>query len=555
MTSIERTAYPRFKRYYTAEELKNIYTPTTEEKLYAGQHTNNPSNYLNFLLLLKTFQRLGYFPKLRTIPPAIVNHLKQELSLPEDLTIGYENRKNHHRHRHLILEQMKVNQFNREGKNSLVKIVTEKAYFMSNPADLINVAIEELVKQSSELPSFRFLEREVARIRNQVHQLVYQQVISQLSPEYIERLNSLLLSHPVEQRTPYNQLKKLPKSATRDHLNELLVHRNWLETYGDVSHFLSGISNSLIADLAREASCLDAAELKDIAEAKRLTLLLCSIYSEQIITGDNLVEMFLKRMSKIHQLAEDELKKQRQKQQETIEKLVSVFGGVLMVLSSSEEDKEKEKEENSILNQVYSLLNSSGGLDQLVAECEAVNAYRGNNYLPLIWRFYKSHRRAFFRLINALELQSTTNDCRLMDAVKFLLDNAQRRGEWLKGEVDLSFVSAQWLSLVVDKKGKQTKIVRRHFEVCVFSYLAAEFKSGDVCVGGTSEYADWRKQLLSWDECQNLLAQYSEDLELPKDADSLVSSLKSLLTDTAAKVDSSYPQNEQLIINDDGEHV
>ena len=225
MTSIERTAYPRFKRYYTAEELTRIYTPTTEEKLLAGKHTNNPSNYLNFLLLLKTFQRLGYFPKLRTIPPAIVNHLKKELSLPFDLTIGYENRKNHHRHRYLILEHMKVNQFNQKGKSYLVKIVTEKAYFMSNPADLINVAIEELIKQRSELPSFRFLDREVARIRNQVHQLVYHQITSQLSPEYIERLNSLLARHPVEQRTPYNQLKKLPKSATRNHLNELLVHQ------------------------------------------------------------------------------------------------------------------------------------------------------------------------------------------------------------------------------------------------------------------------------------------------------------------------------------------
>ncbi len=552
MASIERTAYPRFKRYYTAEELTRIYTPTTEEKLLAGKHTNNPSNYLNFLLLLKTFQRLGYFPKLRTIPPAIVNHLKKELSLPEDLTIGYKNRKNRHRYRYLILEQMNVNQFNQKGKSYLVKIVTEKAYLMSNPADLINVAIEELVKQRSELPSFRFLDREVARIRNQVHQLVYHQITSQLSPEYIERLNSLLVRHPVEQRTPYNQLKKLPKSATRNHLNELLVHQKWLETYGDVSHFLTGISNSLIEDFAREASCLDAAELKDITEAKRLTLLLCLIYSEQVKTWDNLVEMFLKRMSKIHQLAEDELKIQRQKQQETVEKLLSAFGGVLMVLSPEEES---EKSEQSILNQVYSRLSPYGGIDQLVSECEAVNAYKGNNYLPLIWRFYKSHRSTFFRLINTLDLQSTTTDCRLMNAVKFLLANAHRRGEWLKGEIDLSFVSAQWLSWVVDRKGKQTKIVRRHFEVCVFSYLAAELKSGDICVQGSSEYADWRTQLLSWDECEKILPKYCEDLELPKDADSLVSYLKSWLTDTAAKVDSTYPQNEQLIINDGGEPV
>ena len=85
MTSIERTAYPRFKRYYTPHELKTIYTPTTEEKLFASEHTNNQSNYLNLLLLLKTFQRLGYFPKIELIPSSIINHLKKVLSLPEEL--------------------------------------------------------------------------------------------------------------------------------------------------------------------------------------------------------------------------------------------------------------------------------------------------------------------------------------------------------------------------------------------------------------------------------------------------------------------------------------
>jgi hypothetical protein len=32
VASIERTAYPRFKRYYTANELEEIYTPTKTEK-------------------------------------------------------------------------------------------------------------------------------------------------------------------------------------------------------------------------------------------------------------------------------------------------------------------------------------------------------------------------------------------------------------------------------------------------------------------------------------------------------------------------------------------
>ena len=142
-----------------------------------------------------------------------------------------------------------------------------------------------------------------------VHSGIYEQVNSQLSPEYIETLNNLLLIHPVEQRSPYNQLKKVAKKATRNHLNELLIHQKWLSTFGDVEQFLVGINNSLINYFARGANCLDASELKDVNQNKRLTLLLCLIYRQQVKTWDDLGEMFLKRIKTIHNLAELELKK------------------------------------------------------------------------------------------------------------------------------------------------------------------------------------------------------------------------------------------------------
>lgn len=218
MTSIERTAYPRFKRYYNNNELKSIYTPTTEERLFATKHTLNDNNYFNLLVVLKSFQRLGYFPKIEQIPFSIINQIKKILSLSEELSIGYVNPRTYHRHQHLIREKIKVKKFDKKAQEYLEIKIKEKAYLMGNPADLINVGIEELVKERYELPSFSFLDREIARIRTLVHSLIYEQVKNQLYPEYIETLNSLLLIHPVEQRSPYNQLKKVTKKATRNHL-------------------------------------------------------------------------------------------------------------------------------------------------------------------------------------------------------------------------------------------------------------------------------------------------------------------------------------------------
>ncbi len=424
---------------------------------------------------------------------------------------------------------------------------------MGNPADLINVGIEELVKERYELPSFPFLDREIGRIRTLVHSGIYERVNSQLSPEYIETLNNLLLIHPVEQRSPYNQLKKVPKKATRNHLNELLVHQKWLSTFGNVEQFLVGINNSLINYFASRANCLDASELKDVNQNKRLTLLLCLIYRQQVKTWDDLGEMFLKRIKKIHNLAELELKNQREKQQEIMEKLVSAFGGVLTIVGDGEEPEEDNYHHK--FNQLYSLITTYGGYEQLLEEYQAINAYKGNNYLPFIWRFYKSHRSVFFRLIHTWELESTSTDNSLIDAIKFLLKNSQKKGQYLSAEVDLSFASSQWQNFVIYQNELGTKLFRRHFEVCVFSHLAFELKSGDICLKGSSEYADWRKQLLSWDECEVILEQYCEDLGLPKTAQTFVNNLKNSLTQAAEKVDLNYPQNANLIINDEGEPV
>lgn len=206
------------------------------------------------------------------------------------------------------------------------------------------------------------------------------------------------------------------------------------------------------------------------------------------------------------------------------------------------------------LEEIQGILQPQGGVEQLLDECEAVNAYKGNNYLPLLWRFYKSHRSTFFRVMNALNLASTSSDERLVRAVEFLLQNAHRRGEWLPAEVDLSWVSEAWRKLVFASYQEQ-KMKRRHFEVCIFSYLAAELKSGDICVLGSESYGDYRLQLLSWSECEPKVGEYCQNLGLPQDADDLIEHLQAWLRETAQTLDQDYPNNTSVVINETGEPV
>ena len=130
------------------------------------------------------------------------------------------------------------------------------------------------------------------------------------------------------------------------------------------------------------------------------------------------------------------------------------------------------------------------------------------------------------------------------------------RGEFLEGDLDLSFASERWRELVVADLGDgRPMLARRHLEACVFSCLARELKTGDLSVEGSDEYADHREQLLPWEECEPLVAQHCEELGLEPTPEGFVGGLKQKLSRTAREVDRSYPDNASVVIAPDGEPV
>ena len=71
MTSIDRTAYPRFARVVSARELAEVFTPTADEVEWARSKTEDPQHLLALVVWLKAYQRLGYFPKLDDVPAVV----------------------------------------------------------------------------------------------------------------------------------------------------------------------------------------------------------------------------------------------------------------------------------------------------------------------------------------------------------------------------------------------------------------------------------------------------------------------------------------------------
>jgi uncharacterized protein DUF4158 len=83
VVSIERTAYPRFKRLITAHELHLFFSPTRDEVAWASEATDCDEHLLALLLMLKSYQRMGCFPRLEDVPEMVVDFVRRAVELPE----------------------------------------------------------------------------------------------------------------------------------------------------------------------------------------------------------------------------------------------------------------------------------------------------------------------------------------------------------------------------------------------------------------------------------------------------------------------------------------
>jgi hypothetical protein len=73
-----------------------------------------------------------------------------------------------------------------------------------------------------------------------------------------------------------------------------------------------------------------------------------------------------------------------------------------------------------------------------------------------------------------------------------------------------------------------------------------------VYVEGSEAYADYRQQLLTWDECLPRLPASCQALQFATTATGFVTALRERLREVAQRVDAAYPANTALTIDAEG---
>jgi hypothetical protein len=187
----------------------------------------------------------------------------------------------------------------------------------AHTADLVNVALEELVRQKErlEMLAFSTLDRMASRIRSEVEASQCQAIVARMSDAARERVVGML-----------------------------------------------------------EVVVLSVGEMKDISEPRRTSMTVCLLAQVQAVVRDETVVMLSKRMSRHLKRAQEELLEIERRQKETTEHLLATFRDVLTALRGSGEAAVGAGERAASLDDLLALKNAraaiegAGGFEAQLAE-------------------------------------------------------------------------------------------------------------------------------------------------------------------------------------------
>lgn len=412
MVLIEKTIYPRFNKNISKSELIDYYTPSDKEINLAYRNTNGQSQVCIFLVLLKSFEKLRYFPKYNSIPKKLFKYIQDTLLLNIESDINISE-KTLQRYKHIIRRflNIKNNKVNRN--NLIINTVAKFEPITEYQEDVFNAVIETLIKNNFELPSFKVLDRIILNKRTKINDNLFNLVANRLTIVQKETLDNMLVVD-TKGYSIFNELKELPKNSTLNNLKDTLNNYIRLKKFGFDKEILIGIHHYKIKYFASYGRSLDASEMKDFNKNKRYTILICFVYFNTIRCCDDLITMFIKRVNKIHNKAKENLELTIEKQRVKTENIVEVLQEILIASNES-------KDNNQIVSSFKNIIAKRGGYENLINDCNEITAYNNKNYYPMLWKYFKSHRKTLFEILKILNIGSTTENNSVVEAINYLL--------------------------------------------------------------------------------------------------------------------------------------
>ncbi|MCP3927366.1 MAG: Tn3 family transposase, partial [Desulfobacterales bacterium] len=561
MSAIHETAYPRIRLNMTEKELFKIYTPNKEEIEFAKKNTYVALTRLGLLVLLKVFQRLGYFPQIDEIPTRIINHIAVHASLKgiSRKIRKYDSGGSRWKHMALIRSRLGIKAYSEGGEKTMINVMIEASQSKNIIADIINASIEELIRQKFELPSFSTMNRAAHEARHEVNNVFYKQINNDLTKKQ-KSLIASLLDKPEEGRSLWHRLKHEPRQPTTKNMREFAKHMHWLRSLNKKNARFDFIPEIKVKHFADEAKTLDLTGIDETRENKKYAFMAALIFTQAAKATDDFTDIFVRRLQSVHNRGREALNEYRILHQDKTDKLVHTLEEIVSIWKTDNTDAERIEAVDSVI---------SDDADNLLKQCRAHMIFSENNYLPFLPKLYKSQRKNYFEFVEIIKPKSSSTDKSLENAIKFIISKRNMKADKIEivkkvknndGTIDelplvnLSWVPDKWWKTVtgISQRKKTIQNVNRiYFEICLFSIVMQALKSGDLYIESSDKYGDYSKQFVSWKEFKKEITHFLKQIGLPTDINQIAPGLKNSLLTSVLSTDKSFPSNESVSIKNE----
>lgn len=542
MAAIHETVYPRLKSRFKKSELNQFYSPTLEELIFSKKQTRSIDSQFGLLTHLKVFQRLGHFVLWSTIPYSIKKHISSCLGSLHTMQPpkNYDQSGTRNRHLDAIRKFIGVKIVDDKTRACYEQAATQAVKTKEHIPDIINIMLEQLVRQKFELPSFSTLERVAYKIRFQFNQQCFSKIANQLSMKQIKIIDDLL-SYNNEGKSYWQQLKQEPKKPTINTVKAYSVHVNMLQKWQEALSITVDLPTAKYEQFYHEAYAADLTHINQLEVKRKYTYVLILLQRQTAKAVDNLVNLFVKQLKRLHNNATLALQQFQIDQVTNATNLVEHLLNITTAFQSQ-----------GTANERFLAIEKTMPRDTQLVIDQCLNhlAVAEDNELFFLPKLYKSKRFVLFNCLNNFKLESSSQQQNFRQSIRFIQQHQFTKKELLSTEtLDLGWISDKWRKLVTGKTTRQSKVGqvnRRFFELCVLTELARQLESGDMYIETSLSYDNYTKKFLSWEEYQHELPKYELQSGIATSSTQFVIQLKDWIQGAARKMDNEFLTNQHV---------
>lgn len=531
---------------FTIDQLFNLARISKEDVQRINQ-CRRQHNKLGFGYQLSYVKMMNRFPT--QVPFEIVddilNYTSVQLEIPAQSISNYlKRRETIAEHQEQIRVFLGLKRFGEPVLASVNNFLFAEACQLEQTTSLMAKTEQFLRSKKILAPAEDALRRMIGRQRKAARDYIFKRIVNSLSPNTIEKLNSLLSTN--ENRiSGFSLLKQAPLRPSPTAMLKLIEKLKRIESTNILQVDLSWVNNNFQRALTRYANRSDANKMRELNQNRRYASLVCFLSQSYQDNMDHIIDMYHKLINKIYNRAQNDVDNYNKQRRKKIRESLSTFRMIAELILDDSMDNE------SFQTALFSQIERHQLAEQMEEVDRWLNGKYSNVFNLVVQRF--AYIRQFSpSFIKYVELQSENGvDDILFKAIELLREPNDSNTRKLPEDILIDFTPKKLRPMIL----KDNKVDKAAWECGLLTAIRDEIKAGNLSVAWSKRFGRFDSFFMPYKKWTVERTDFFRRAGLPENPKNVASFLTKRLDGAYDQFLNNLPENSFVKIGDDTWHL